>query len=215
MEIFQIIILPLLLGLLGFIEPCSIGINAIFLAHINKLDAFKRVGEAALFMLIRALVLSILGISIAFVGSTLFTFQTYFFIILGVFYIILGFGYIYTIRRGISFFKINLNRFGKNGNVIVMAIVFGLIIPACAIPLVLALLGRSLLLGDLIGGFLSMFIFGIGLSLPLFIISFSKKAGNILKWMSAKVEKVPYVAGIALIIIGIVTILSSYWWLGA
>jgi len=206
MEIFQIIILPLLLGLLGFIEPCSIGINAIFLAHI------KRAGETLLFMFIRASVLSILGISIAFIGKTVFTFQTYYFIILGSFYIFLGVLYIYTVHKGISLFKINLNKYTKNGNVIVMGIIFGLVIPACAVPLLLALLGRSLLFGDLLGGLISLFIFGIGLSLPLFLISFSKKAGKILERLSAKVKKIPYLAGIALIIIGIATALSSYWW---
>lgn len=215
MEIFQIIILPLLLGLLGFIEPCSIGINAIFLAHINKLNTIKRVAETTIFMLIRALVLSVLGISIAFIGKTVFTFQTYYFIILGSFYIFLGILYIYTVHKGSSLFKINLNKYAKNGNVISMGLVFGLVIPACAIPLLLALLGRTLLLGDLVSGFISLFIFGIGLSLPLFAISFSKKAGKILEWLSRKVKKIPYLAGIALIIIGIATALSSYWWLGA
>jgi len=49
----------------------------------------------------------------------------------------------------------------------------------------------------------------------LFLISFSKKAGKILQRLSTKVKKIPYLAGIVLIIIGIATALSSYWWFGA
>jgi len=86
MEIFQILIFPLLLGLLGFFEPCSLGINSIFLRYIHKLELSKRLGETLIFTLVRGFILSLVGLSVAFVGKKVFTFQSSYFIILGVFF---------------------------------------------------------------------------------------------------------------------------------
>lgn len=210
--IWELIIVPLLLGLLGFIEPCSLGINGIFLARIQSLDKLTRIKETLLFTLVRALVLSLLGLTAAFVGKKLFTFQSYYFIILGIFYALMGFAYIYTKNKNMILPSLNFSKLA-NKNILSLGIIFGLVIPACAIPLLLVLIGKSLLLGDLLKGFISLFLFGVGLSTPLFLISFSEKSTKIIKWLSNKAIKTHYIAGVFLIILGVITALSSYWWI--
>ena len=54
---------PIGLGLLGFLEPCSLGANAIFLSYVLPLPGWRRVGEALAFTLSRGVFLGLLGTS--------------------------------------------------------------------------------------------------------------------------------------------------------
>jgi cytochrome c biogenesis protein CcdA len=80
------------LGWIGFFEPCSLRINALFLAHVRGLERDQRIAEALKFVAARASVVSVVGLSVAFIGSRFVTFQTSLF--LGVFYILLGVSYL-------------------------------------------------------------------------------------------------------------------------
>jgi cytochrome c-type biogenesis protein len=213
--IWEIFILPLLFGLLGFIEPCSLGINSIFLARIHRFTKLHRIRESLLFAFVRAFVLSLLGLGVAFVGTKVFTFQTFYFVILGAFYAMLGGAYIYTQYKKIYIPSLDFSRFAKKRNIFTLSVLFGLVIPACAIPLLLVLLGNAFAVDSLFQGFISLFIFGLGLSFPLVLFSFSNKSSNILKWISEKSSRVPYITGGLLIVLGIITALSSYWWITA
>lgn len=213
MGVWDVLIIPFLLGLLGFFEPCSLGANSIFLAHTRKLGKAAKLGEALLFLLVRAAVLSLLGLSIAFIGKQLFTFQASYFVILGVFYAMLGAAHVYAQHKGIALPTLNILPRVHKANIVVMAIVFGMVIPACAIPLLLALLGRTLLVGELLNGWLSLFSFGIALSVPLTFLAMSERAHVILAALRNKTARIPYLAGILLILLGILTALSSVWWI--
>lgn len=214
MSLFDLLLLPLLLGLLGFFEPCSLGVNSIFLAYIRKLDVAKRIGEAIVFSFARAFVLSLVGLLVVIVGRRFFVFQSSYFIVLGLFYILLGVFSIISKHRGIPMPGSGLLGSMRKKNLFLMAIVFGAVIPACAIPLLLALLSKTLLTGDILAGWVSLAIFGLGLSLPLVIISASSRADRLMQKIHTKVSKWPYLTGIVLIIIGIITALSSVWWNG-
>ena len=103
----------------------------------------------------------------------------------------------------------------ENKGSIALGFIFGLIIPACAISFVLALVGKSILLGNLLEGFISLFIFGIGLSSPLVVISCFDRSNEIITKISEKARRIPWLAGVVLIVIGLLTMLSSTWWAGA
>ena len=90
MTIYSLVILPFVFGLVGFVEPCSMGINAIFLSSIERKNRGNRAKEITIFVLRRAFVLALIGVSAAFVGNKYFSFQQYFFIILASLYIIVG-----------------------------------------------------------------------------------------------------------------------------
>jgi len=214
MEWFQVIILPLLLGLMGFFEPCSLSINAIFLKYVQPLTKGARIKQGLIFLFVRATVLGIIGLLAAFIGKKVFAFQQTYFVLLGVFIALLG---VYELTKKhipISFPALRFSALiPKKKSAALLGLVFGLVIPACAIPLVLVLVGTTLATGDLFQGFFSLFLFGTALSLPLLGLVLSEKSFGYVKKITAKMQAVPYVIGIVLIVLGIVTALSSVWWL--
>jgi len=110
---------------------------------------------------------------------------------------------------------INLAKYIKNRGALSLGLIFGMVIPACAIALLIALIGRALVVGNLFGGFISLFVFGVALSSPLIFISISEKSNKIMQKIAAKAKSWPWLAGTVLILVGILTMLSSVWWAGA
>ena len=84
---------------------------------------------------------------------------------------------------------------------------FGLNIPACAAPLILALLGFAAVGGastaDLSGGFVSLALFGLALSLPLVLaVSFAPMRA-LLDRLAALSRQIPRLTGILLVLLGL------------
>ena len=215
MSLYDIILIPFLFGLIGFFEPCSLGINIIFLNNLSKLSKAKRVLETLIFTFTRGFILALVGLSAAFIGNKFIKIQSSLFTALGVFFIVLGILAIINMYKPIFSVKLDFSRFIKNRSGLRLGIVFGLIIPACAIGFILALVGKTVLMGDLFEGFISLFIFGVTLSIPLIFISYSDKSIKIIQNIHEKTKRLKWLAGVILIIIGILTILSSMWWFNA
>jgi cytochrome c-type biogenesis protein len=215
MNIYDSILIPLIFGLIGFVEPCSLGINIIFLNRIKGLKRVKRISETLIFSLVRGFFLALVGLSGAFVGSKIIAIQSSFFLILGGIYILLGVLAVINMYGPTFKYEINMSKYIKNEGSIALGVVFGLIIPACAISLVLALIGKAILFGNLLEGFISLFIFGIGLSSPLLLISCFDKSSEIIAKTADRAKKIPWLAGMVLIGVGFLTMLSSSWWTGA
>ncbi len=216
MSLNTLIVLPFLFGLIGFIEPCSMGINMIFLSSIKQTNSANRFQEIAVFMLVRASVLAVLGTSASILGSRLFSFQSGFFLILAIFYICIGLlmvfshsllGKLRNIRiahwLGLDF---------KEGSVKRLGLIAGFTIPACAIPLITVLLGQSLLTGDIFSGFLTLFVFGLALTVPLAVFSFFERGILWLGWIAQRSRKLRVVGGVVLVFIGIATLYTSLYW---
>jgi cytochrome c-type biogenesis protein len=211
----NILLIPVLFGLIGFLEPCSLGINIIFLNRVKGLPKAKKILETSIFSLVRAFFLALVGLSSAFIGSRIITIQSSFFMILGAVYIL--FGVLYIINKYKTIFRsgIDLGKYFQKKESVALGLIFGLIIPACAIPLILALTAKSILLGNLLEGFVSLFAFGLALSMPILIISFFAKSNEIISKVSEKGRHFPWLAGVVLIVVGLLTLLSSSWWAGA
>ena len=138
-EAFQALVLPIALGLVGFIEPCSLGSTFLFLKVMEGKPAAVKAGQVAVFALVRGLVMGLLGTAAAFIGSAFFGFQRSVWLAFGVAYVVLG--VLYAMRRT-DFLLVSvgprlawmsaLKASGLSG------IVFALNIPACAAPLVAA-----------------------------------------------------------------------------
>jgi len=211
MSITSIFLIPLAFGLFGFIEPCSLGINTIFLNHINKFSKARRIFETLLFTFIRGFILALVGLSAAFIGKMFITVQASLFTVLGVIYIALG---LFVMIKN-SYFSIDFSKHFRNKSTISYGLIFGVIIPACSIPFIVALMGQAAVMQNLFEGFVTLFVFGIALSLPLLFISMFEKSNNIIRWLSKKAKNAPIILGIILIIFGLLTIFSKNWWLGA
>ncbi|MDP9438510.1 MAG: hypothetical protein M3P49_07175, partial [Actinomycetota bacterium] len=81
-----------------------------------------------------------------------------------------------------------------------LGLLFGLNLPACAYPLVAALLGRSAASGAA-SGFAALFVFGLALSLPLVPLAFSERATKLLRRLGRFGGVTPYLVGVALLAI--------------
>ncbi|MEE8400922.1 MAG: cytochrome c biogenesis protein CcdA [Candidatus Hydrothermarchaeaceae archaeon] len=214
MVLADLLVLPLFWGLIGSVEPCSIGINSIFLAHTNKFERSRRILEALKFTLARALILALIGLTAAFAGNRFFSFQSSYNIAFGIFYIFLGIVLIISRKWSIPMPNIDISQilkrktFSEGNKTLAMGAAFGFAIPVCAVPFIAALLGKSLLSGDLFFGFLSLFIFGTALSLPLLPLSYSEKGHAIMGKIAKKSYLTYYIGGLALIVLGIFTIYS-------
>lgn len=215
MSIHSLIWLPFVFGLIGFVEPCSIGINLIILNRIKKLKRMRRIWETLIFTFARGSFLALMGLSAAFVGSKIVPIQSSLILLLGGIYLFAGVFALMNKYKPAFRLEINMGKYIQNKGSAALGLVFGPVIPACAIPLVLALIGKSILIGNLLQGFVSLLIFGIGLSSPLVGISCSRRSNEIIVKISEGARKVPWLAGVVLIIVGLLTMLSSSWWAGA
>ena len=63
------------LGLLGFVEPCSLEAYRSFLGYLREKDRTVRLLEALKFSLGRSTVLGLFGLGIAFLGGLIFPVQ--------------------------------------------------------------------------------------------------------------------------------------------
>lgn len=215
MSLYELLLIPVIFGLIGFFEPCSLGINIIFLNRMQSMPRTRRIRESVLFTLVRGFILALVGLTAAFIGGKFITLQSSLFMFLGIAYILLGIAAIVNMYFPIFKADINFFKHFKNRGALSLGIIFGLVIPACAIAFILALIGRAVVAGNLFEGFISLFVFGISLSLPLIVISFFEKSNAIVQKISMKTKQMPWLAGIILIIVGILTMLSSVWWTGA
>jgi cytochrome c-type biogenesis protein len=85
-------------------------------------------------------------------------------------------------------------------------VLFGLNIPACAAPLLLALLAGAAAGGaagaTLASGFLELALFGLALSLPLIVAVLFAPARRLLDWLAGLSGRLPLWTGLLLVALG-------------
>ena len=206
--LFNLLILPLGLGLFGFIEPCSIGSSLIFIKYLEGRKDTRKLAETALFAVTRALFIGSLGVAAVLVGTAFVGFQRGAWIALGSVYTAIGALYL-TGRAGFLMRSIGPRLAGLNGThgSIGLGIIFGLNTPACAAPLLLVLLGFAATGGAsgsaLISGFVSLAVFGLALSLPLVAAMAFEPARRMLDKLAGLSARMPFWAGVLLIVLGL------------
>lgn len=216
MSFYATIIIPFVFGLIGFVEPCSMGINIMFLSSLDRTSSARRYREIAVFMIVRALVLALLGLSVAFAGNRIFSLERGFFIILASIYTTIGLLMIFSKSllaklRNVRIAHI-LGLDFKAGALKRLGLIAGLTIPACALPLITVLLGQTLLLGKILTGFITLFVFGLALTVPLAILATFKGGIIWLGWIAKRADKFRVVGGAILVLIGGATFYSASFW---
>ena len=93
-DLVSLVLLPLGLGLMGFVEPCSVGSSLLFVRYVEGGDAATKVAQVAVFALTRALVAGLLGAAAAMVGAAFLGFQKAGWVVLGALYVALGAAYL-------------------------------------------------------------------------------------------------------------------------
>lgn len=204
----ETVLLPIGLGLLGFIEPCTLGSTLIFFKFLEDKSAARKLAETLGFMLVRALVIGLLGALAALLGTLFLGVQKALWIALGTLYAGLGVLYLtghigsLMIRLGPS-----LARLGGMRGSFGLGALFGLNIPACAAPLVLSLLAtaaaRGAVGGSVMAGFFSLVLFGVALSLPLIVVVLFAPARGAINWLGGLSRRIPIIIGLVLIVFGL------------
>jgi cytochrome c-type biogenesis protein len=207
-DLFQLVILPVGLGLLGFVEPCSIGSSLVFIKCIEGQSAATRIAQVGVFALTRALFIGALGALVALIGTAFLVLQKSGWILLGLLYIAIGAFYVFG-KGGVLMGTLgpSLSRLvGLRGS-IGLGFLFGLNIPACAAPLIFALLGTAAVAGSIGGavmtGFLMLGLFGLALSLPLVLAVLWEPGRGLLDRLAGLSVRVPVVIGLVLIGLGL------------
>lgn len=205
--LFNLLVLPAGLGLFGFIEPCSIGSSLIFIKYLEGKPGTQKFTETVLFAFTRALFIGALGMLAVLVGSTFLGFQRAW-IVLGTIYVVIGFLYLFG-RAAFLMRSIGPRLAGLNGmrGSVGLGLIFGLNIPACAAPLLLVLLGvvaaGSASGNALLGGFVSLAVFGLALSLPLVAAAVFEPARRLFDRIAGLSTKIPFWVGLLLITLGL------------
>lgn len=206
--ITSLILLPAGLGLLGFVEPCSIGSTLIFIKYLELKDAARKVTETMLFAVTRALFIGVLGLLAALLGTAFLGVQRGAWILLGAAYAIMGVLFA-TGRARVLMVSVgpNLTYLSRLRGSIGLGVLFGFNIPACAAPLLLALLGAAAAGGatgtTLVGAFVSLAVFGLALSLPLIAAVIFEPARKAFDWLAGLSGRMPFWTGILLIALGL------------
>jgi len=202
---------PIGLGLLGFVEPCSLGANAAFLSYVAPLSGWRRVAETLTFTVSRGVFLGLIGAVAGAAGGAVLALQRWYIMALGVVFVLLG---VLVLTGGTRYLPrlpgLGVGRLPRvPPAALLLGVVFGLSAPACATPLLAALVARSLPLGAA-GGFLQMFVFGVAMSAPLMGFAVWRGWQQGLRRLSALRPYVPYLAGGALLLIGVYGITSGW-----
>ncbi|MEQ8664866.1 MAG: cytochrome c biogenesis protein CcdA [Rhodospirillales bacterium] len=195
----ELVVIPAGLGLIGFIEPCSIGSSLVFIKHLEGKSGATKLVETTLFALTRSVFIGLLGVLAVLVGSLFLDLQRGAWIILGVGYIALGL--LLAIGRAralmVSLGPSLRHLSGRSGSA-GLGFVFGLNIPACAAPLLFSLLAGAAATTTIVSGFIALAVFGFALSLPLVAIMFIPTARGLLDRFAALSGRFPIFAGLAL-----------------
>ncbi len=165
---FANLLLPAGLGLLGFVEPCSIGGHLLFLDTQKARAPGGKWRAVAVFVLVRALVAGLFGAAAAFLGSRLISAQTGLWLVFGSLYLAVGLAFL-TGHAGRLKQRLHLApaAWRRATSPWLLGAAFGLNVPACAAPILFALLGLAAGSGAVVLGFVQMALFGLFLSLPL------------------------------------------------
>ena len=201
------ILLPIGLGLFGFIEPCSIGSTLVFIKAMEGRSAAVKLWQTGVFTATRALFTGALGALAAVVGAAFIEFQKAMWIGLGALYVAIGL--LFILDRANSIMRSlgpGLARIGELRGSAALGLLFGLNIPACAAPLLFALLGAAAAGGvsgsTLATGFSSLALFGFALSLPLAVAVLFPVARRALDGLAGFTRRAPRWTGIVLIGLG-------------
>ena len=207
---YTLFLLPAGLGLLGFIEPCTIGGHLLFLQTQSRRARGEKIRAVLVFTTVRALVAGLFGALIGFAGRYMIGVQTGLWLVFGLIYLALGLAFL-TGRAGVVKKQIDLapDTWKRAQSPVVLGLAFGLNIPACAAPILFALLGLAATTGTVLSGFVMMMVFGLFLSLPLGLFA-------VLEGLAGKLDTLDRWFGRARWMLGTVFGLLGVWsiWFG-
>ena len=204
-SLMGLVVIPAGLGLIGFVEPCSIGSSLVFVKYLEGKGAAAKLAETTLFAVTRAAFIGLLGVFAVVIGSVFLDLQRSAWLLLGAVYVALGLLLASGRARALMIsIGPSLERLSGRGGSAGLGLLFGLNIPACAAPLLFALLAGAAASGgaSAFTGFVALAVFGFALSLPLVAVVLIPAARGLLDRFAALSGRYPVVAGLVLVALG-------------
>jgi len=206
--------LPVGLGLLGFIEPCSIGSTLLFIKYVEGREASAKIAQVAVFAAARALLTGLLGVAAVALGVAFVGLQKAGWVLLGTLYAAIGLLYL-TGKAHILMVSLGprVSQFPSAGGSAALGLLFGLNIPACAAPLLFVLLGAAAADGAsgdaYAAGFASLALFGLALSAPLAAAVLSRRMRKGLDQLAGLSKSAPRWTGVLMLALGLWSVVSA------
>ena len=203
-------VIAFLEGIITFISPCHLPLLPVFISYFAGGDAERGTKRALIgalgFVLGFTIVYVILGAFAGALGSLLIRYQIWLNIITGAVVLLFGLNYLGAIKIGF----LNKTHAGKakEGRGFFSSVLLGIVFSIGWTPCVGVFLGSALLLassqGTALQGTVMLLCYSLGLGLP-FIISavLIEKLKNALAWVKAHHKIIEIVAGVFLVIMGI------------
>lgn len=198
--------LPIALGLLGFIEPCTIGSSLLFLSYVEGRATSEQITQTAVFAATRAALMGVLGAAAVMMGGVFVTYQKAAWALMGAIYLILGVAYLTgSIDRLKRPLGLGLARLSGTRGAAALGAVFAFNIAACAGPLLVALLGSAAVAAprNPASGFLMLSLFGLSLSLPIAVAVHARQGRRFLEWVAARSRHAPRIIGVIFVLLGL------------
>lgn len=192
------IILPIVLGLLGFVQPCVVGMNSIFLGYLREEDSSARARELLKYTVVKTLFAALVGLGAAGVGAAVLGGASK--NILRILLVLLGGIYIAS-----RFKAMPVPNIMPKGN-FSYGVLYGLGVPACAVPLLISLGLIAAFSGSIYSGVTLLSAFGLAISLPLLLIGISGRRSETMKQAARLTGVSPIFAGVTLILAGLLRV---------
>lgn len=192
------------LGLFAFIEPCAIGGHMVFLGTLADQSRARRFTSLIVFVATRTVTLGIIGVVVALIGQHFIAGQKLFWLLFGAAYVGLGSLYLAG-KAGVLMRRLGLGRrfADDQRSVVVLGIVLGLSVPACAAPLLLAVAASAARTETYALGFVSMGLFGLALTAPLLLVAIVPRLARTLDTIRSAPSGLRRVMGGALVGLGL------------
>lgn len=204
LSFYTFFLLPAGLGLLGFIEPCTIGGHLLFLETQKTRTRIAKMEAVAVFVAARSLVAGLFGAVMASLGRLLIDVQTGIWLVFGLIYLTIGVAFLIGKSRVFKkSFTFAPSTWKQAKNPLVLGLAFGLNVPACAAPILFGLLGLAATTGTILTGFMMMFIFGFFLSTPLVIFASVPSMAARLDRLGAALKQRRWIIGAIFVALGI------------
>lgn len=207
-----LILVSLFAGLLSFVSPCTLPILPAYLATTLRSNK-KSIGKSSVFFFLGVVcVFVFLGIGAALLGDALNSRLTYFSQVAGIAVIV--FGVFMLLGRGFSGIKINPKDPTTSFETFVFGAAIGVSWTPCVGPILVAILLLASLSSSAFLGGLLLFSYGIGLSLPLLLVSrYLQKAKHSIIWsvlkgrmvsvFGYKIHSSSLIAGLLFVLLGV------------
>ncbi|MGC8469530.1 MAG: hypothetical protein ACP5NI_06450 [Acetobacteraceae bacterium] len=202
------ILLPIGLGLFGFVEPCSLGATLVMVKVLEGQSMPRQLAQMGLFAVTRAGFIGLAGALAAWLGTAFLGFQRAGWLLLGSLYAGIGLLFLAGMTgRLMVAVGPGLRRIGAARGSALLGVLLGLNVPACAAPLIFALLGAAAATGaaggSALDGFASLALFGLALSLPLILAVLFAPGRRAIDRVARYATRAPLGTGLVLIALGL------------